>query len=343
METNHRVVVEDAAELDGVDDDAVELVVTSPPYPMVELWDEHFARRRPAVAELLDAGDGDGAFELMHEDLDAVWAEIARVLVSGGIVCVNVGDATRRIGDRFRLYRNADRIAAAFERLGLEPLPRVLWRKPANSAAKFMGSGTLPPNAYVTQEHEHVLVFRNGDLRSFPPGADRRYEAAFFWEERNRWFSDLWTDVGGDDQRLEDGPRDRTAAFPLEIPYRLINMFSVYGDTVLDPFLGTGTTTLAAAAAARNSIGYELEPSLIDAFDDQIADAPALADRLVRERLGAHREFVRRRREQGKPPGYDAEHYDFPVVTERERRLRLYEIDRIEAVDDGYRAYHNAV
>ncbi|MFB6096579.1 MAG: site-specific DNA-methyltransferase [Haloferacaceae archaeon] len=342
METRHRIVGGDAGEMAALPDDSVELVVTSPPYPMVEMWDDLFAERRPETADLLASGEGAAAFELMHRDLDAVWAEVARVLVDGGIACVNVGDATRRVDGEFRLFRNADRIAEAFEGVGLSPLPGVLWRKPANSAAKFMGSGMLPSNAYVTQEHEHVLLFRNGGTRSFPPGADERYEAAFFWEERNRWFSDLWTDVGGDGQALDDGPRERTAAFPVEIPYRLIAMFSVYGDTVLDPFWGTGTTTLAAMAAGRNSVGYELEPDLIDAFDQRVEEAPSLAAELVRGRLADHRAFVERRRDDGDPPGYEAEHYDFPVVTDQERRIRLYTIRRIEATDEGYRAVHEA-
>jgi DNA modification methylase len=342
VETTHRIVGGDASNLD-LGADTVELVVTSPPYPMVELWDELFADRRPEIAEHLSAGAGVAAFEAMHDDLDRVWAEVARVLAPGGIACVNVGDATRRIGDQFRVFRNAARIASAFERLGLTPLPRIVWRKPANSAAKFMGSGMLPPNAYVTQEHEFVLLFRNGEPRSFPSGSDRRYESAFFWEERNRWFTDLWTDVGGDDQDIEAGPRDRSAAFPLALPFRLIQMFSVYGDTVLDPFWGTGTTTLAAMAAARNSVGYELSTSLIDAFGERVAKAPTTAKRLASERLRAHREFVRERRQQGEKFDYEAHNYEFPVMTQQERHIQLWRIDAVEETADGYRVEHEPV
>jgi DNA modification methylase len=342
VNTDHRVVAGDASDLD-LGDDSVELVVTSPPYPMVELWDDLFVQRRPAVEARLSAGDGVGAFELMHEDLDAVWAEVARVLAPGGLACINVGDATRRVGDQFRLFRNAARIAAAFEELGLMPLPRILWRKPANSTAKFMGSGMLPPNAYVTQEHEAVILVRNGGPRSFLPGSDRRYESAFFWEERNRWFSDLWTDVGGDDQTLQGGPRDRSAAFPLELPFRLIAMFSVYGDTILDPFWGTGTTTLAAMATARNSVGYELSGELVAEFDDRVADAPEIADRRATERLRAHREFVRERRQAGDPLEYDAINYDFPVMTEQERHVLLRGIESVSSTDDGYHVQHRPI
>ena len=189
MATTHRVTVGDAREL-ALPDESVELVVTSPPYPMIEMWDDLFADLVPAAGEALDSGDGEAAFEAMHDALDAVWTELERVLVPGGIACINVGDATRTVGGRFRVYPNHARITDAFEGLGFDPLPDVLWRKPANSAAKFMGSGMVPPNAYVTLEHEYVLVFRKGARRSFEPGSTRRYESAFFWEERNRWFTD---------------------------------------------------------------------------------------------------------------------------------------------------------
>jgi len=98
METTHRVTVGDARTLTTIDDNAVELVVTSPPYPMIELWDELFTELDPAVSEALAAGDGRAAFEAMHAELDPIWAELDRVLVEGGIACINIGDATRTLG-----------------------------------------------------------------------------------------------------------------------------------------------------------------------------------------------------------------------------------------------------
>ncbi|NIC00284.1 site-specific DNA-methyltransferase [Halobacterium sp. R2-5] len=336
METTHRVHVGDARDL-PLADDAVDLVVTSPPYPMIEMWDEVFAALDPAVGEALGDGDGERAHDLMLSVLDDAWSEVARVLAPGGIAVVNVGDATRNL-DRFRVYDNHARVTEAFESLGFDPLPGVLWRKPANSAAKFMGSGMVPPNAYVTLEREHVLVFRNGERRAFDPGADRRYEAAYFWEERNRWFSDVWDDLNGEQQALADpGLRERSAAFPFELPYRLVNMYSVYGDTVLDPFWGTGTTSLAAAVAGRHSVGVERDAALADAFDDRIREAPDLSRRVVADRLDAHREFV-----DGAVDDFDyrAEHYDVPVRTAQEERIRFYEVADVEPTRDGWRATH---
>jgi DNA modification methylase len=338
--TTHDLRIGDARGID-LPDGSVDLVVTSPPYPMIEMWDDLFADLDPAAGEALAAGDGERAFEAMHGVLDEVWAECERLLAPGGIACVNVGDATRTVDEGFRVYPNHARVVEAFAALGFEPLPEILWRKPTNSAAKFLGSGTLPPNAYVTLEHEFVLVFRKGDTRSFEPGARHRYESAFFWEERNRWFSDVWTDVRGRLQALPDSDlRDRSAAFPFEIPYRLVNMYSVYGDTVLDPFWGTGTTTLAAMVAARDSVGYELDGDFRDHFSDRVGEVPAVTRAVVAERLDAHREFVADRRAAGDPPGYEATHYDLPVVTRQERELRLYVVDGVESTAEGYRLTH---
>jgi DNA modification methylase len=341
MKTLHRVVIDDARGLDGLDDNSVELVVTSPPYPMIEMWDELFADLDPAIGDHLDDGDGEAAFEGMHAVLDEVWASIDRVLVDGGIACINVGDATRSLDGGFRIYQNHARIIDALTDLGFEPLPEIVWRKPANSAAKFMGSGMVPPNAYVTLEHEYILPFRAGDRRSFEPNADRRYNAAYFWEERNRWFSDLWTDLRGTLQSLDnDDLRDRSGAFPFGLPYRLINMFSVYGDTVCDPFFGTGTTGLAAAVAGRNSVGYELDPAFASVFEERIDDVPALSRRVIGDRLAAHREFVADERAAGETFDYEATHYDTAVRTSQEQSIRLYAADRVDPTDDGYRVTH---
>jgi site-specific DNA-methyltransferase (cytosine-N4-specific) len=319
--TTHRLVVGDARELD-LADDSVELAVTSPPYPMIELWDDAFEALSPAVGDALDAGDGPAAFEAMHAVLDDAWAELARVLAPGGVACVNVGDATRTVGS-FRRYHNAARITSALADLGLDPLPDLLWRKPTNSAAKFMGSGMLPPNAYVTLEHEYVLVFRNGERRS--PPSERRHESAYFFEERNRWFSDVW-EVTGERQAME-GARERTAAYPFEIPYRLVNMYSVQGDTVLDPFLGTGTTTLAAMASARDSVGYERDPGLVEVFD--AGEARTLARERTAERLAEHRAFAAERDDLG----YESAVYGFPVMTTQERAIRLPSLEGVAATE----------
>jgi len=339
------VHVEDAREADALDEDSIQLVVTSPPYPMIEMWDELFADLDPGIGTLLDEERDQAALERMHAQLDRVWATLARVLEPGGIACINVGDATRSLGEGFQLYPNAARVTDRMMEHGFEPLPDIVWRKPANSPNKFVGSGMLPPNAYATLEHESILVFRNGSQRrSFEPHAERRYEAAYFWEERNDWFSDVWTDVRGTLQALDrDELRERSAAYPLEIPFRLISMFSTYDDTVLDPFWGTGTTTLAAMATARSSIGLEIEEEFVAAFEQRLDRVDQLSHQLARKRLDRHRSFVDERRERGDPPAYEAEHYPFGVVTKQERAIRLYGVENVEETAEGYLAEHEPI
>lgn len=345
METEHRVITGDSRSLSRIADDSVELVVTSPPYPMIDMWDGLFTELNPEVGKQLENGDGRGAFARMHEELDRVWEEVSRVLVDGGIACINVGDATRNVDGSFRVFQNHSRILDAFEELGFEPLPEILWRKPANSGVKFMGSGMLPPNAYVTLEHEYILVFRNGkDSRRFEPGSERRYNAAYFWEERNRWFSDVWREITGELQALEQSElRERSGAYPFEIPYRLINMYSVYGDTVLDPFWGTGTTSLAAIVAGRNSIGYELEEEFMQVFQERVEDVPAYSRAVIKRRLEDHEQFVGQRSADGKDFEYEADNYGFPVTTKQETQIQFYTVSDLRESDEGYEVSHTPV
>ncbi|SIQ77472.1 DNA modification methylase [Haladaptatus litoreus] len=334
METEHEIHVGDASDC-ALPDNSIDLVVTSPPYPMIEMWDDLFSGLNPDIASALEREDGDTAFELMHDELDGVWSELARVLKPGGIAVINVGDATRKVDGTFQLFPNHSQILQQLRNQGLRPLPDILWRKPSNRLTKFMGSGMLPPNAYTALEHEYLLVFRNGDSRRFEPGADRRYEAAYFWEERNDWFSDLWTAVRGEMQELDHGDlRERSAAFPFELPYRLISMFSVYGDTVFDPFWGTGTTSIAAMVAGRNSVGYELESDFTGVFEERAEQVAALSNDVIQRRLDDHREFVA---EHDGELAYDSDHYDFPVKTAQEKELQFYEV--ADVTRDGNRFF----
>jgi DNA modification methylase len=337
METEHQIFAGDSRDMEDVQDDSINLVVTSPPYPMIEMWDDCFSELNNEIGEALQENNGSRAFELMHDVLNDVWKEVDRVLTEDGIACINIGDATRTIGENFELYPNHVEITNKFRDMGYQSLPDILWRKPANSAAKFMGSGMLPPNAYATLEHEYILIFRKDGTRSFSNN-EVRYDSAYFWEERNKWFSDVWTDIRGELQEMEnDELRERSAAFPFEIPYRLINMYSVYGDTVLDPFWGTGTTTLASMVCNRNSVGYELEEEFIDEFKRRnYGSISDLCKRVNEERIQRHREFVKDRKEQGKDLKYEAENYSFEVTTKQEREIQFYNVDEVEESESGY-------
>jgi modification methylase len=337
MKSIHRIHFKNARKMSGVGDKTVALMVTSPPYPMIEMWDEAFIQKNRSVKKALADGRGMDAFELMHRQLDPVWREVHRVLVPGGIACINIGDATRTVKGTFTLYPNHARILTALTALGFLPLPEILWRKQTNAPNKFMGSGMLPPGAYVTLEHEHILIVRRGDKREFlrPSEKRNRQGSAFFWEERNQWFSDVWMDLKGTTQRLDDtDARKRSAAFPFEVPYRLINMFSVKGDLVLDPFLGTGTTMAAAMAAGRNSVGYELTRDFLPVIHNRLETLVAFSNKRIAGRIAGHRAFVAQREKEKGPLKHRNAPYGFPVVTRQEAHLFINPLEKIEIRDE---------
>jgi DNA modification methylase len=336
--TEHAVYFRNANDLSETENDSVSLVVTSPPYPMIEMWDDSFASQNPAIEGALQENKPHEAFELMHQILDKVWSECYRVLQPGGVACINIGDATRTVDKKFQLFPNHARIISAFLDLGFSNLPNLIWRKQTNAPNKFMGSGMLPPGAYVTLEHEFILVFRKGNKREFTSGEKpNRRESTYFWEERNQWFSDLW-DLKGTSQFLpSNGIRERSGAYPFEIPYRIVNMFSVRGDTVLDPFIGTGTTTLAAITSGRSSIGYELESDFQGIIQENIlaqSKLDSINDK-IRQRILHHQTFVKNRIEEKGEESlkYENEFFGFPVMTRQEKKLELQFVKSIQQID----------
>ncbi len=201
---DYRVIIGDSRKMQELANNSVNLVVTSPPYPMVGIWDDFF---REESAE---------SYDEMHSYLSQTWKEVKRVLAPGGLACINIGDATRTKDGMFHLYPNHSRVIETFEHLGLVTLPYILWKKP-----------TTKP----------------------------RYKGKFTKKERDEWFSQVWSVKG---TRQTHGKLERrVAAFPEEIPRRLIRMFSIEDDLVLDPFLGSGTTLKAAMDLSRRFIGYE--------------------------------------------------------------------------------------
>ncbi|WP_455365053.1 DNA-methyltransferase [[Eubacterium] cellulosolvens] len=254
--TWHKVIIGDSRQMAEVKDGSVHLMITSPPYPMIKMWDQFFQ------------SVGCRSFTTMHEYLAETWREVYRVLIDGGVACINIGDATRTVKRIFRLFPNHAKVIEICESLGFVSLPNILWMKPTTKPNAFLGSGFLPPNAYVTLDCEYILIFRKGDVRSFKVKDPYRYSSHFTKKERDTWFSQIW-DIPGVRQASKSIER-KIAAFPEEIAYRLIRMFSVIGDVVLDPFLGTGTTTKVAKSLYRNSIGYEVDENLLPIIKEKI-------------------------------------------------------------------------
>jgi len=273
LQTQHKIIIGNSQKMPEIPDCSIHLMVTSPPYPMIQMWDHQFSESDPKIAMLwknLETNPQQETiaqiYNAMHENLAEVWKETYRVLIEGGIACINIGDATRTMNSSFRVYPNHARVIEHCECIGFTSLPYILWKKPTTKPmykgkGAFLGSGFLPPNAYVTLDCEYILIFRKGKLRHFPPKDHLRYDSALTKKQRDEWFSQIWAVTGS--RQTADALERRTAAYPEEIANRLIKMFSVKGDTVLDPFLGSGTTTKAAIQNCRNSIGYEIDPNLL--------------------------------------------------------------------------------
>lgn len=328
--------------MEELEDASVALVITSPPYPMIEMWDDLFSKENPEIAVALEEENGMKAFNLMHDELGKTWREAHRVLMPGGIACVNIGDATRTIGKNFQLFPSHATIVNKFLELGFQSLPEILWRKQTNAPNKFMGSGTMPPGAYVTLEHEFVLLFRKGRKREFttPQAKEKRRESAFFWEERNSWFSDVWTELKGAPQKMNNSKsRERSAAYPFELAYRLINMFSVKYDTILDPFLGTGTTLMAAMASERNCVGYEIDRQFKEIIDERLDGFISFVNDYIHERITSHARFIEKRTEEKGIPDHYNKNHDFYVVTSQEKSIRIRKLKTLTRENENeYRA-----
>jgi hypothetical protein len=200
-----------------------------------------------------------------------------------------------------------------------------------------MGSGMLPAGAYVTLEHEYILIFRKGPKREFKSEEEKlaRMRSALFWEERNTWFSDLW-DFKGIRQSIDTSEsRERSAAYPFELAYRLINMYSLYGDTVLDPFMGTGTTALAAVSSGRNSIGIEIDPEFRELINRRIQSFIAGATDPTTNRITSHFQFINEYTKNKDAPKYVNAIHGFPVITRQETGMQLYSIAGMSQAEDG--------
>lgn len=240
----------DSRELDWISDQSVHLVTTSPPYWTLKTYPTH----KSQLGLVAD-------YEDFHNGLDKVWRHCFRVLVPGGrLVCV-VGDvclSRRRHGRHMVMPMHADIVVRA-RKMGFDNLTPIFWYKIANAnyevenGSSFLGK-PYEPNAIIKNDVEFILMLRKpGGYRQ--PTDEQREASKLSKEEYQEWFQQVWSGLTGQSTKHHPAP------FPEELAHRLVRMFSFAGDTVLDPFMGTGTTLLAAARCGRNGIGVEIEPS----------------------------------------------------------------------------------
>jgi len=245
--TVHRLVNGDARDLSFIADESVHLVVTSPPY-----W--NLKRYNDTPGQLGHIQD----YEAFLAELAKVWKHVFRVLVPGGrLVCV-VGDvcvARRNFGRHLVFPLHAD-ICVMCRRIGFDNLNPIIWHKISNASyevsngSRFLGK-PYEPNAIIKNDIEFILMQRKpGGYRN--PSEWQRESSKISQKEFDLWFQQIWNITGA-------STRNHPAPFPLELALRLVRMFSFTGDTVLDPFCGTGTTMIAAMRTGRNSIGVEID------------------------------------------------------------------------------------
>jgi len=265
--TTHRVILGDSRRMPEIRDESVHLVVTSPPYANLKQYEQG------NPSQLGDIDD----YEKFVDELDKVWEECARVLVPGGRICCVVGDVNvaRSNGGRHYVLPLAADIRVRARRLGLDHLQGITWYKVANikleasKSSRYLGKPNLP-GGIIKNDTEHIIFLRKPGYRS-PSGA---METASFipTEDYVRLFRSIWDDTPGASLKSHPAP------FPLKIPSRLIQMFSFKGDTILDPFLGTGTTTIAAKKWGRSSIGYEVEPHYVSLVKRRLGQMDLLSE-----------------------------------------------------------------
>lgn len=251
--TFHHVVHGDARRMERIESGSVHLVVTSPPY-----WTlKRYADSEGQLGHIED-------YEQFLDELDKVWAECYRVLVPGGRICCVVGDVciSRRQGGRHYVMPLPSDIQVHTRRIGFDNLTPIMWFKVANitleasKSSVFLGKPNLP-NGVVKNDRETILMLRKpGGYRKPTPQMEEASRIST--EDYVRWFQPIWTDIRGASLRNHPAP------FPTALAERLIRMFSFVSDTVIDPFLGTGSTIAAAIKAGRNSVGYEVQPEYIE-------------------------------------------------------------------------------
>lgn len=259
--TEHRLHKGDARDLSWLPDKSVHLVVTSPPYWTLKKYETR-------GGQLGDVAD----YERFLDELDKVWRECERVLVEGGRICCVVGDVCipRKRDGRHRVMPLHSDIQVRARALGLDCLTPILWHKISNGVTEAEGNGAgfygkpYQPGAVVKNDVEYILFMRKGgEYRKTT--MQQKALSMLTKAEMQSWFCSFWVDIKGASTR-----GGHPAPYPIEIAERLVRMFSFAGDTVLDPFLGTGSTAIAAIRAGRHSIGNEIEPKYLKIAQERV-------------------------------------------------------------------------
>lgn len=272
--TRHEIYEGDARDISFIAAESIHLVCTSPPYGSLKTYPDH-----PGQLGNIPS------YERFLSELDKVWAECLRILVPGGRVACVVGDVciSRRNGGRHHVLPLSADLQVRARHIGLDCLTPIRWLKVANirleasRSSRYLGKPNLP-NGIVKNDIEHILFFRKPGYRKPTPEMEAR--SVIPTDDYMKWFAPVWTDVTGQLRREHPAP------YPPEIPRRLIRMFSFAGDTVVDPFGGTGTTAIAAIETGRHSVSIDIEPAYIDIAEARLKDTKQIGRTTVHRAPG---------------------------------------------------------
>ncbi len=251
--TNHAFHQNDSRDLSMIDDGDVQLVVTSPPYFNIKEYND--------TEDQLGHRDD---YENFLDDLRGVWEECYNKLRPGGRMCVVTGDIlqSRREYGRHQVLPLHSSIQEQCREVGFDSLAPIIWAKIGNASleaggnARFLGK-PYEPGAVIKNDIEYILMFRKpGGYRS--PSVEERILSTIQVDDHKEFFQQIWTDVKGESRS------DHPAPYPPKLAERLIRMFSFVGDTVLDPFAGSGSTAVAASKIGRDSINVEVDPEYLE-------------------------------------------------------------------------------
>ncbi|GAB4535240.1 MAG: DNA methyltransferase [Thermodesulfovibrionia bacterium] len=254
--TKHKIIIGDSRKMEEIPNKSIHLIITSPPYWQLKDY---------GVKNQIGFND---SYESYINNLNLVWNECFRVLQDGCRLCINIGDQFARsvYYGRYKIIPIRTEIIKFCETIGFDYMGAIIWQKPTTmnttGGATVMGSFPYPRNGIIKIDYEFILIFKkHGNSPKVPK--ELKEKSKLTKEEWNEYFSGHWN-FNGEKQT------EHLAMFPEELPKRLIKMFSFVGDTVLDPFLGSGTTTLAARNLNRNSIGYEINENFLSIIKEKI-------------------------------------------------------------------------
>lgn len=256
MKTMHKIVNGDCRQMNLVSDESVHLIITSPPYWQLK---DYGTNKQIGYHE---------TYEGYINNLNLVWKECHRVLHPGCRLCINIGDQFARsvYYGRYKVIPIRTEITKFCEIMGFDYMGAVIWQKVTTTnttgGATIMGSFPYPRNGILKLDYEFILIFKKQGS-SPKPTKEQKDLSIISTGDWNTYFSGHWCFAGA----KQEG---HIAMFPEELPVRLIRMFAFVGDTVLDPFLGSGTTSVAARNLERNSIGYEINPEFIPIIKNKL-------------------------------------------------------------------------